>query len=118
MAEPVHDGKVERPSGDVSARTILAITGGWFVYLFVAVSIIAVIYYVTEPKPRPVDLGKFPNPELVNHPETENAKLVDAQKKALQSYGSVGPGFAHIPIGIAMKSDLNRADPYAPIAEG
>jgi hypothetical protein len=121
MADRLHEreSKVEKLSGDVPVRPILEIAGAWLLLLCVALAILVVLYYkVGRPAPIPGVAG-FPVPRLITRPESEIGRLTGAQKRALEHYGWIDKahGIAHVPIVRAMRDDVMRPDPYAPIGQ-
>jgi hypothetical protein len=121
MAERAHE-RSEAPAkarGNVASWPVFKIGAAWLAFLFVALSGLALFYYQLGGTAHPPNPALFPHPQLVTHPNRENANLVDAQKRALKQYGWVdrARGIAHIPIEKAMAADLKRPDPYAPIGD-
>lgn len=111
---------VDKMDGNIPAAPILSIVAGWLMFTFVALGILAVLYYkIGRPEVLPSVQG-FPSPRLVAHPDSEYWRLVGPQKRTLGRYGWVDrkAGIAHIPIARAMAADLKRPDPYAPLGGG
>ena len=99
---------VARESGEVGARRLLLIIGGWFVFVFL---VLGILLRIGDSRSLPPpDAAVYPAPRLVAQPEAElNAYLRD-QRKRLDS-----PDKSHPSIERAMDAIARRDDPYAPL---
>lgn len=105
--------KIHPESGQVNCRLVFAVVAGWFLFVFISLTVLAFVNSA-YPYPAPPAPETYPSPRLISHPNLNLPPYIDAQRKLLA--GNAGrSAVALLPITRAMAVVAGRPDPYAPL---